>query len=145
MENRNNRKFWWLMKWGVIIASLITLLLILIDSFYYCKFVIAPLNIILYNVFTSHGANLYGTEPPSFYLINGILNFNLAFLLALFSLPLYLLVSIKFFFLLLSLSFLMFQFSSLLNITLISLENFFRTSLGLFSSFYLMQILFHLI
>ncbi len=32
-----------------------------------------------YNVFTSHGPDLYGTEPTSFYLINGILNFNLIF------------------------------------------------------------------
>ena len=33
-----------------------------IDSYYYGGLVIAPLNIVLYNVFSSHGANLYGTS-----------------------------------------------------------------------------------
>ena len=41
-----------------------------------------------YNVFTSHGPDLYGTEPASYYLLNGILNFNLVFLAALSVLPL---------------------------------------------------------
>ena len=31
-----------------------------IDSYYYGKLVIAPLNIVLYNVFTPHGPDLYG-------------------------------------------------------------------------------------
>jgi hypothetical protein len=30
------------------------------DSHYYGRRVLAPLNIIFYNVFTEHGANLYG-------------------------------------------------------------------------------------
>lgn len=30
------------------------------DSYYYGKLVVAPLNIVLYNVFTSHGPDLYG-------------------------------------------------------------------------------------
>lgn len=57
--------------------------MIWIDSMYFGKLSIAPLNIVLYNVFTSHGANLYGTEPLSFYLINGFLNFNFVFIGAL--------------------------------------------------------------
>ena len=89
----SRRKIGHLMKWGVLYASVITLALILVDSRYYCKLVIAPLNIILYNVFTSHGANLYGVEPASFYLVNSILNFNLAVLFALVALPLCSLVS----------------------------------------------------
>uniref|UniRef100_A0A667YKG3 Mannosyltransferase n=1 Tax=Myripristis murdjan TaxID=586833 RepID=A0A667YKG3_9TELE len=62
--------------------------LVLVDSFFYGRLVIAPLNILLYNVFTPHGPDLYGTEPWHFYFINGFLNFNLVFVLALFSLPL---------------------------------------------------------
>ena len=34
--------------------------LVVVDSFFYGKLVIAPLNILLYNVFTSHGPDLYG-------------------------------------------------------------------------------------
>ncbi|RUS68602.1 hypothetical protein EGW08_023636 [Elysia chlorotica] len=55
---------------------------------FYGKLVVAPLNIVLYNVFSGHGPELYGVEPLSFYFINGFLNFNFAFLLALMSLPL---------------------------------------------------------
>merc|ERR1711892_1532387 len=57
------------------------------DSYYYGRPVFASLNIIWYNVFTSHGPDLYGTEPPQFYLINGILNFNFVFIMALLVLP----------------------------------------------------------
>ncbi len=37
----------------------------------------------MYNVFTSHGPNLYGTEPLSFYFLNGFLNYNIVWPLAL--------------------------------------------------------------
>ena len=50
---------------------------------YYGKLVIAPLNIIIYNVFTNHGPDIYGTEPMSFYFMNGFLNFNFVFIGAL--------------------------------------------------------------
>jgi alpha-1,2-mannosyltransferase len=43
-------------------------------------------NIIKYNVF-SNNATLYGTEPWHYYLLSGLLNFNLVFLLALASAP----------------------------------------------------------
>jgi alpha-1,2-mannosyltransferase len=59
-----------------------------IDYEYYQKWMIVPLNIVLYNVLNtdpSRGPNLYGTEPWHFYLQNGLLNFNIAFLLALLS------------------------------------------------------------
>ena len=46
-----------------------------------------------YNVFTSHGPDLYGTEPASFYLLNGLLNFNLAFPAALVVIPVQLLLA----------------------------------------------------
>lgn len=43
---------------------------------------IAPFNIVFYNIFTSHGPDLYGTEHWSFYLLNGVLNFNVVFILS---------------------------------------------------------------
>ncbi|KAK2153153.1 hypothetical protein LSH36_305g00023 [Paralvinella palmiformis] len=58
-----------------------------IDSYYYGKFVVAPLNIILYNVFSDHGPDLYGVEPWTFYFVNGFLNYNFVFLLALGVVP----------------------------------------------------------
>uniref|UniRef100_A0A9J7WZL4 Mannosyltransferase n=1 Tax=Cyprinus carpio carpio TaxID=630221 RepID=A0A9J7WZL4_CYPCA len=81
-------------KWKSFITwTLVALLLFLVpavvvDSYYYGKLLIAPLNIILYNVFTPHGPELYGTEPWHYYFVNGFLNFNVVFVLALFSLPL---------------------------------------------------------
>lgn len=33
-----------------------------VDSYFYGKAVVAPLNILLYNVFTSHGPDLYGNK-----------------------------------------------------------------------------------
>ncbi|XP_014240133.1 alpha-1,2-mannosyltransferase ALG9 isoform X1 [Cimex lectularius] len=70
-------------KWCLISCFIILLPMIKIDSMYYGKWVIAPLNIVLYNVFSSHGPDLYGTEPWYFYLLNGFLNFNFVFLSAL--------------------------------------------------------------
>jgi len=81
-------------KWMVFIlyssisASLLITLIYLVDSYYYGKNVIAPLNIILYNVFSPHGPTLYGVEPASFYVKNLFLNFNILFPLAIISLPL---------------------------------------------------------
>ncbi|GAB5577065.1 alpha-1 [Prionailurus iriomotensis] len=68
---------------GLPIAFDLLVPVVVIDSYYYGKLVVAPLNIVLYNVFTPHGPDLYGTEPWYFYLINGFLNFNVAFALAL--------------------------------------------------------------
>ncbi|CAG00499.1 unnamed protein product, partial [Tetraodon nigroviridis] len=74
--------------WSVLALLMLLVPLVAVDSYFYGKLVIAPLNILLYNVFTPHGPDLYGTEPWHFYFVNGILNFNLVFALALFSLPL---------------------------------------------------------
>lgn len=41
--------------------------LVAVDSYFYGKLVIAPLNILLYNVFTPHGPDLYGST--AFYII----------------------------------------------------------------------------
>ncbi|CAF0998267.1 unnamed protein product [Rotaria sordida] len=69
-------------KWSII-SGLITLIpLTLIDSYYYGKLVITPLNHIHYNLFSKHGPTLYGTEPWTYYIINGLLNFNIIYPLA---------------------------------------------------------------
>jgi alpha-1,2-mannosyltransferase len=54
-----------------------------LDSSYFGHLVVAPFNIVYYNVFTSHGPDLYGTEPFHFYFINMFLSFNLVFIAAL--------------------------------------------------------------
>ncbi|CAB3366704.1 Hypothetical predicted protein [Cloeon dipterum] len=73
-------------KYSLISLVIVMVPIMKIDTDAYGKIVIAPLNIVLYNVFSSNrGPDLYGTEPWHFYLINGFLNFNLAFPLALIS------------------------------------------------------------
>lgn len=59
--------------------------IVAVDYFFYGKFEFVPLNIVLYNVFggPDRGPNIFGTEPWWFYVVNGFLNFNLVFLLAL--------------------------------------------------------------
>uniref|UniRef100_A0A670Y2G9 Mannosyltransferase n=2 Tax=Pseudonaja textilis TaxID=8673 RepID=A0A670Y2G9_PSETE len=76
------------LQWSLVSLLVFLVPMVAIDSYHYGKLVVAPLNIILYNVFTPHGPDLYGTEPWSFYFINGFLNFNVAFILALLALPL---------------------------------------------------------
>ncbi|XP_055377743.1 alpha-1,2-mannosyltransferase ALG9 [Condylostylus longicornis] len=77
------RKWRSFLIWAAISAVTILLPMIAIDTSFFGKITVAPLNIILYNVFTEHGPNLYGTEPYSYYLINGFLNFNIIWLFAL--------------------------------------------------------------
>ncbi len=82
--------------------------LIAVDSYYYGQFVFTPWNIVKYNVFGKGGPDLYGmciywytiimyvifviihlgVEPWSFYFVNGFLNFNIVFILALLAIPL---------------------------------------------------------
>ncbi|CAH1782113.1 unnamed protein product, partial [Owenia fusiformis] len=75
-----------------VIAPLNIAFLVQVDSYHYGKTVIAPLNIVLYNVFSEHGPNIYGVEPWYFYFINGFLNFNIIFFMALVVLPFSLMV-----------------------------------------------------
>lgn len=62
---------------------------ILVDSAAYQKLAVVPFNIIRYNLFPTPGAGpeLYGTEPWYYYVLNGLLNFNIIFPLAFSSLP----------------------------------------------------------
>lgn len=83
------------MKWVIISGAVVLVPMIWIDSMYYGKLVIAPLNIVMYNVFTNHGPNIYGTEPFSYYIYNGFLNFNFIFVGALWA-PFGLVIFVKF-------------------------------------------------
>ncbi|XP_069732675.1 alpha-1,2-mannosyltransferase ALG9 isoform X4 [Phaenicophaeus curvirostris] len=47
------------LNWCVVSLILFLVPLVAVDSYYYGKLVVAPLNIVLYNVFTSHGPDLY--------------------------------------------------------------------------------------
>ncbi|KAK4613682.1 Alpha-1,2-mannosyltransferase alg9 [Fulvia fulva] len=74
---------------GIMRTLGVLLLQTLVDwHLFYRKFVLVPLNIVLYNVFSSKGPELYGVEPWHFYLRNLFLNFHIWLLLALVSLPL---------------------------------------------------------
>ena len=81
-------------QWSLFSAVTILGPQVLVDSYYYGKPVAASLNIVLYNVFTSHGPDLYGTEPWTYYLLNGVLNMNIMFPAALVSLPVVYLASL---------------------------------------------------
>jgi alpha-1,2-mannosyltransferase len=62
----------------------------MLDSHFYQTLTIPPWNLVKYNVLSdeTRGPNLYGTEPFWFYIANGVLNFNIAFIFALLSAPL---------------------------------------------------------
>lgn len=62
--------------WSSVSGITLLLPMVITDSLLYGRLIIAPLNIVKYNVFGGAGPNLYGTEPFSYYLINGFLNFN---------------------------------------------------------------------
>lgn len=69
--------------WAAISGATVLIPMTLIDSKYFGRSVVAPFNLVAYNVFTSHGPNLYGTEPWTYYFVNGFLNYNLVWVLAL--------------------------------------------------------------
>ncbi|RDL33809.1 Mannosyltransferase [Venustampulla echinocandica] len=80
-----------------IVAGLIVLFFeFLISGFLYKKLVVVPLNIVLYNIFsgTGRGPEIFGTEPWHFYFRNLLLNFNIWFVLAVASLPLFIMKKI---------------------------------------------------
>ncbi|KAF2835066.1 glycosyltransferase family 22 protein [Patellaria atrata CBS 101060] len=74
---------------GTVRSLIVLALQSIVDTFFYKKFVCVPLNIVLYNVFSSSskGPNIYGTEPWHFYLRNLLLNFTVWFPLSLLSIP----------------------------------------------------------
>ncbi|KAI0484839.1 Alg9-like mannosyltransferase [Xylariaceae sp. FL0804] len=77
---------------GAIAAGLFMIGDTAINTFFYRKVELVSWNIVKYNIFSSTGGpNLYGTEPWTFYFRNLLINFNLWFVLALLSLPLFVL------------------------------------------------------
>ncbi|KAG0238527.1 mannosyltransferase [Actinomortierella wolfii] len=95
------RDWQWMRFKRIVLSSIRVLVLLmvpitLIDYYYYKKWVVVPLNIVLYNVFGGKdvGPDIYGTEPWWFYILNGLLNFNILFIAALVSLPILMLTSL---------------------------------------------------
>ncbi|KAK2461410.1 hypothetical protein APHAL10511_005873 [Amanita phalloides] len=85
---------WMLARWrrlfiSGLLASVILLPVIIIDSLAFGKLSIVPWNIVRYNVFggVNRGPDLYGTSPWHFYISNLILNFNILLPLALAAVP----------------------------------------------------------
>ncbi|KAL0951587.1 hypothetical protein HGRIS_008268 [Hohenbuehelia grisea] len=72
-----------------VVASLLFIPVIGIDSIAYGRLTIVPWNIIKYNIFggSERGPELYGTSPTNFYILNLVLNFNVLVPFALISLP----------------------------------------------------------
>ncbi|CAH8869653.1 unnamed protein product [Trichobilharzia szidati] len=84
-----HKKLNYLVKSSILWALFLIPPLVAVDSFYYGRFVLAPLNIILYNLFphskqeSGSASQLYGVEPSSFYIKNYILNQNVMCIFAL--------------------------------------------------------------
>jgi alpha-1,2-mannosyltransferase len=83
------KKLFHFIKYVFIFALTILIPLVSFDSFVYGRFVLAPFNIVKYNVFGGNqkGPDLYGREPFSFYIKNLCLNFNLLFFVSVLSIP----------------------------------------------------------
>ncbi|EDO35244.1 predicted protein [Nematostella vectensis] len=81
------RRIRYFIEWCLISLIAILVTLVYVDTYFYGKMVITPLNIVMYNVFGKGGADLYGVEPWTYYFRNGFLNFNIVFLLAFLVLP----------------------------------------------------------
>ncbi|EME81020.1 glycosyltransferase family 22 protein [Pseudocercospora fijiensis CIRAD86] len=82
------KELFWRVVDGVVRTLLVLSVQVAVDCFFYKKLTIVPLNMVWYNVFSSRGPHLYGTEPWHFYLRNLFLNFHLWLILALLSMPL---------------------------------------------------------
>lgn len=75
-----------LVKIVAILGLLISIPILLIDSYFYGKWIFAPLNIFIYNVLSAKGGpELYGKEPFSYYVKNCVLNFNVLYPIGLVS------------------------------------------------------------
>lgn len=76
---------------GLFLSIIVTLPLFLLDSAYYTTPTLAPWNLLSYNILSAgsgRGPELYGTEPWWYYFANAFLNFNLAFVFCVLSVPL---------------------------------------------------------
>lgn len=68
---------------SVLVVVAVLLPALLVDKHYYNKWTVPGLNILLYNALAGRGDELYGVEPLSYYLLNLLLNCNLAWALLL--------------------------------------------------------------
>ena len=62
------RRLVFFIRWCVISVLTIFIPQVLFDTQFYGKLTIAPLNIVTYNIFTSHGPDLYGNRKFPFRL-----------------------------------------------------------------------------
>lgn len=90
-DSQGQYAFLWRLTDGVVRALAVLGIQTAIDASLYKKLTVVPLNIVTYNVFSSKGPDLYGTEPWHFYLRNLALNFHVWLPLALLAIPLLLL------------------------------------------------------
>ncbi|CAJ0585612.1 unnamed protein product, partial [Mesorhabditis spiculigera] len=74
--------------YAIFAALLVGVPMYYYDSHHYGKSIFAPLNIVLYNVISGHGPELYGVEPMSYYVKNLFLNWNFIVPMAFCGLPL---------------------------------------------------------
>ncbi|PSS29616.1 hypothetical protein PHLCEN_2v2764 [Hermanssonia centrifuga] len=88
------RASWMISRWGRLItcglvAALLFIPVVAVDTLFYGKLTVVPWNIIKYNVFpdSQRGPELYGTEPADFYIANLLLNLNVIVPFAFASLP----------------------------------------------------------
>ncbi|KAL7310854.1 mannosyltransferase [Mucor circinelloides] len=85
-KNWRLRRIIRLIEATVICGAGLSFILMLMDQMFYRKYTIVAWNIIKYNVLSNtegRGPELYGVEPWYYYILNGILNFNIVFILAL--------------------------------------------------------------
>ncbi|GFZ47156.1 hypothetical protein JCM24511_04899 [Saitozyma sp. JCM 24511] len=80
-------KRWATMGKAVALGACIAIPVAMVDSWAYGRSTFPTLNIVIYNIFSNAGPDLYGTSPPSYYLANLFLNFNFLVFPALVSLP----------------------------------------------------------
>jgi len=80
----HHRGLFKIILWGLKLILYVLVPMVLIDSFFYGKWVFTIYNIVHYNVFRANSI-LYGVEDWKYYLINGFLNFAFCFPLALLS------------------------------------------------------------
>jgi alpha-1,2-mannosyltransferase len=94
---------WWVKRVGRLVSAglmglIVVLPVVLVDSWAYGRWTFPNLNIVRYNLHNlfspadaaaagGPGPDLYGEEPPSFYILNLLLNFNLLLVLALAAIP----------------------------------------------------------
>ena len=72
-------------RWCLVVATICLGVSVVVDYYYYRKFIVAVLNIFIYNsnAGSEHGQNLYGVEPWTFFFRNLFLNYSIVFLASL--------------------------------------------------------------